>query len=201
MEEWKTLPGYPECEVSNMGNIRVKGKLKSQDIEKRVGYKRVSIHYDIKKRCYSDKANHLRVHQLVALVWCDNPQNKTYVNHINGKKGDNRSKNLEYCTPRENSMLAGKNGQLKGGKGRTSIIAICIEDGTRAIFESQKEAAERMGISDSEINKAIRGERLTSHGHKWYYSENFYENEYIEMEVADYERWLHEQENGQLTFL
>lgn len=195
MEEWRKLPGYPECEVSNMGNVKENGKLKSQDIEKRVGYKRVSIHYDMANKCYSEQTKHIRTHRLVAMLFCDNPQNKPQVNHINGKKWDCRAKNLEWSTGRENSLLAGKNGQLKGGKGKRPIVAISIEDGTKAFFESQKEAADRMKIRDSEINKAIRGERLTSHGHKWYYADKFFENEYIEMEVADYERWLHEQNN------
>lgn len=42
------------------------------------------------------------LHRLVATLWCENPNNYTTVNHIDGDKGNNSADNLEWCSIQEN---------------------------------------------------------------------------------------------------
>lgn len=180
-EEWREVIFDPRYEVSSLGRVRKGDKILKQNRE-REGYMRVSI-----------GGKHKRVHRLVAEAFLERKHSDDVVNHINGRKDDNRLTNLEYCTPRLNSVFAGKNGQLKGGIRPQKILAINIKTDTKAFYESQADASRRLHINDSEINKCLKGKRLTCHGYRFFY-------------LVDYDKeslgeGLLEQENGQLFFI
>lgn len=55
----------------------------------------------------ADKSRkHFLTHRIVAEYYCpnDDPDNKTYVDHLNDDKRDNNYVNLEWVTPRENAI-------------------------------------------------------------------------------------------------
>lgn len=59
------------------------------------------------------------VHRLVAEGFCDNPESKQYVNHLDGDKLNNHFSNLEWCTIAENNhhaRITGLHKQLRGHK-------------------------------------------------------------------------------------
>ena len=58
------------------------------------------------------KSSRFYVHRLVALAFLENPDNKSFVNHINFNTHDNRVANLEWVTAKENSNHAGLAGRL-----------------------------------------------------------------------------------------
>lgn len=182
-EEWRLVRGTDGMMVSNMGRIKDKrGDVKKLKIEPSEGYPRISL-----KRF--GKSDWYLIHRLVAEAFLDNPQNKPFVNHKNGIKTDNYVGNLEYCTPRENSLLASKNGQLHGGKGRTEVVATDVRTGEKEYFCSQVEAARAIGCDSSQINKCLHGKRKTTHGYKF---------EYVKQADID-KAWLTSQNNRQLS--
>ena len=75
-------------EVSDEGNVKVDGK--PYDLSKsNTVYKRVLSHY---------------VHRMVAELFISNPENKWYVDHIDGNRYNNKATNLRWATPSENRL-------------------------------------------------------------------------------------------------
>lgn len=102
-EIWKEVPGFNGMYlVSNKGRVLSKYRKKETylkgDVD-RDGY----IKFVLQS---APKNKYLKIfaHRLVMLVFVG--PSSLMVNHKNGIKNDNRLKNLEYCTPRENSYHA-----------------------------------------------------------------------------------------------
>lgn len=155
MEEWRLIEGTTDAFVSMSGDIAI-GGITITPKEDSEGYLRCTV-----APKYRD-----RVHRFVARAFCENPEGKNCVNHINGDKADNRAANLEWCTPKENAVAASKAGLLRTGKKRP---VAAIGNGKVAFFSSQAEASFVLGIPAKEISKALTGKRKTAHGYRFSY--------------------------------
>lgn len=96
MEIWKTHKVYNSIQVSNLGNVRnaLTFEIKKQHISDTGYYK-----------CNAKGSNGwktLRVNRLIADMFCENPNNLPFVDHINGIKTDNKAENLRYITQSDN---------------------------------------------------------------------------------------------------
>ena len=105
MEIWKTHKVYNSIQVSNLGNVRnaLTFEIKKQHISDTGYYK-----------CNAKGSNGwktLRVNRLIADMFCENPNNLPFVDHINAIKTDNRAENLRYITQSDN-LKAYKNVEL-----------------------------------------------------------------------------------------
>lgn len=112
-EIWKDIKDYEGLyQVSNLGRVKSlsNSKRKKEKILQPVsisdGYVQVGLY-----KC--GKRAKFLIHRLVAQAFLDNPNNLSQVNHINGIKSDNETKNLEWCTGCENVVHSIKYG-LKG---------------------------------------------------------------------------------------
>lgn len=94
-EIWKTIPKLTNYEVSNMGRVRKKNLVLSQE-ETKKGYLRVSLSQNGKRK-------HYKVHRLVASAFIPNDENFPQINHKDENKKNNNVENLEWCTNWYNS--------------------------------------------------------------------------------------------------
>lgn len=90
-EEWKVIESFPDYSVSNLGNIRhnKSGKSMNKTCDEK-GYEYIVFR--------------LRVGREVAKAFCENPENKPFVDHINRIRHDNRAENLRWATMSENNL-------------------------------------------------------------------------------------------------
>lgn len=85
-------------EVDRLGNVYSNGK--------KLNPPKYSKGYYVQKIYSNGEYIRIGVHRMIAQVFIPNPQNKPFVNHINGIKDDNRVENLEWVTSHENHIHA-----------------------------------------------------------------------------------------------
>ncbi len=146
-EVWKPIENFALYEVSSIGRIRNKetGHIKNPGIGKR-GYPVVSLRANGKMYLKT-------VHTIFARAFIPNPENKPFINHINGIKTDYSIENLEWTTARENCIHA-------------RITGLHVSDGDKAVnqyekngrfvatYRSASEASRQTGIGRANICNA-----------------------------------------------
>lgn len=157
-EVWKAIAGFEGLyEVSNFGRVRrifrygrpyvtpCKPKITKD------GYFENTLFKD-------GKAKHIRTHRLVAQAFCENPENKPEVNHIDGNKLNNHASNLEYCTSSENQKHAYQLGLQKASGGAISNRkkVRCIELGvTTDSLNAMQRYLYNLGYTNTDRLKAL----------------------------------------------
>lgn len=161
-ESWKSVSGYENIyEVSNSGKVRsIQGKqtesrrhgLRSWEQREmklktdKGGYKRVTLWKDKKPKDFL-------VHRLVAIEFCERPEGKNLINHIDGNPSNNDYTNLEWCDHRDNLMHAYLN---KMNKAPNVITLIDIVTKEEKEFYSMAEASRFLGRSNSYVSNSIK---------------------------------------------
>lgn len=121
----------------------------------------------------------MRVHRMVAMTFIDNPENKPYVNHINGNRSDNNVENLEWVTPSENTQHAVKTGLMNNGR-KKAVIQYNLNGERMSTFESASEAARQTGGSQSKITMCCKRQRQTANDYQWRYYDDIQDVQKVE---------------------
>lgn len=110
-----------------------------------------------------------QAHRLVALAFIPNPDNKPFINHIDGNKSNNNADNLEWCTASENvthADITGLRDMSKHHPSNSKKIK-CLETGE--IFVSYYQAVKWLGKTSNSISALVRGTRSygKAFGYHW----------------------------------
>ena len=111
-EIWKDIQDYEGLyQISNLGNVRSLKKWcgnryqekwkdeikKLKPTDNGYGYLIISLRKNKKRKNFY-------IHRLVAKAFLKNEENKSQINHKDYNRYNNKINNLEYCTPKENTM-------------------------------------------------------------------------------------------------
>ena len=172
-ENWKPVYGYEDCyAVSDRGNI-VRTSLTKKRVTPnwrpvkpkttRQGYKQFGL-------CRDKIKSHRMVHRLVWEAFNGPIEPGMQINHLNGKKADNRLSNLEVCNHSQNMIHAfrvlkrpapnnpspgSKNGSAKLNERKVAEILAMYETGQY----TQQFLGQKFGVSQRAISLITRREK------------------------------------------
>jgi hypothetical protein len=165
MEQWKTVAGYPDYAVSNLGRVkrlttrtcaRAGAILKSSPRSKTHPYLVVDL-------CRDGKRKTMAVHQLVAAAFLEPPAFEgAEVNHRDGNKGNPVATNLEWVTSSGNKLhaycagLARADGENNGQAKLTAQVVRQLRERATGVAGEEEAMAAPLGVSASTVRDALK---------------------------------------------
>ena len=160
-EIWKEIPfeiiGKNNYYVSSKGSFKDnKGVIKNNH-KYNTGYKRLTIN-----------SKKYLIHRLVALTFLENPENKEFVNHIDGNKLNNELTNLEWATCLENNLHKIKIGLSNSTK---KVIQYDLQMNKLNEFYSIAEAVKILNLTKRIVIDSCKGRSKNKCGFLFRYAE------------------------------
>lgn len=184
-EQWLSIEGYEDYQVSNFGRVKSLGndKTRKEKILKpstnNKGYQQVSLYKDGKQKWFL-------VHRLVASAFTPNSNNLTQVNHKDENPSNNHVENLEWCDREYNcnygtrneriaKALIGKNNYLFGKLGKEhhsskQIIQLTLDGEFVRNWDSMHDVERELGYDNGNISKCCKGKLPYAYKYKWVYA-------------------------------
>ena len=159
--EWRTIPGFPDYEVSDAGEVRRdtshRGKPPIGVLRigtQSNGYRAVNLYRE-------GVATRRTVHTLVYEAFVG-PRDGIEVNHVDGDKSNNSLTNLEAATSKQNKEHASRTGLAAFGERNAATKLTDAEVTTvRETYAyggvSQRSLAGSFGVSQGHISDLVRG--------------------------------------------
>lgn len=156
MEIWKPIKGYDGFyEISDNGRIRNSTGKILHDYDNSKGYRYIGLSKNkVKTNFY--------VHRLVALNFLPIDPQRKHINHKNGKKGDNRLANIEWCNMFENMRHAYDNGLLVNPNAKMTERDVEIIRRMWAAKVHRDQIKEVFGISYGQISRIVNKQNWAS---------------------------------------
>lgn len=165
-EIWKDIPSYEGIyQVSNYGRVKSLSRtvIYKRKRNYRTDYCKEHILSCSKEKYLSvglkktnDRQRKFLLHRLVANAFIPNPDDLPYINHKDCNKHNNYVGNLEWCTPKENSVHASLNDLLPFGEGhgRAKLSEMDVVDILHCLSlgVTCKELAEKYGVHIATIS-------------------------------------------------
>jgi hypothetical protein len=163
---WKDIPGFEGLyKISNTGIVMsydrtlpmgsrqrfYKGRKQTVFIGSS-GYPCIGISKDKRQK-------QIMIHRILGILFIPNPDNKPYLNHINGIKTDFRLTNLEWCTQSENNKHAFAIGLIDThGEGHTQskLTNDAVLEIRSALLRDDKFYAQKFGVHPATIRDVIQ---------------------------------------------
>lgn len=182
MEEiWKDVIGMEDkYAISNQGNVISKNYMRTNKpkllkTKRKNNYSRFVVRVD-------NVNLELLIHRMVAIHFIPNPENKPYVNHINGIKDDNRYCNLEWVTKSEDVLHRYHTLKILAAKGKTGsnnkmskpVEMICPNTNVVVKTWDSLSSIKDEGMNISNVWSCIKGHKgqKTAYNYKWKYKLN-----------------------------
>lgn len=166
-EQWKTIKGYSEYEVSNRGRIRkLDGQELKQYINCKTGYVSVWLKSD------AGESRMFLTHRVVAEAFIPNPDNLEQVDHKDADKTNNTVANLRWVSRKFNNSRRRAKILKSANHKVTSHIHQFVKaekDGQVLYFKNGNKTAKGIGCSHVLVIKALRGDINTAKGWKLSY--------------------------------
>lgn len=168
METWKAIDGFPDYEVSDLGNVRswkVWGRKKDDPARllspgtSKGGYLRVYL-------SRNEKVYPRSIHRLVLEAFVGPAPDDMETRHINGNSADNRLENLEWATHMDNMQDKVAHGTLNRNRrnGNDHEWSKLTADDVKEIRErysaggiTQRELAAEFNTSRANIGLIVNG--------------------------------------------
>lgn len=164
-------------QVSNLGRVKSLARNHNNCRKDRIlkptkiwcGYLQVHLSKNGEKKCFL-------VHRIVGFMFLNNQKRKPQINHINGRKDDNRVENLEFCTNGENQIHAFKNGLQariigKNNPNSKKITQYDLQGNLIKIWDCMMDIERELKIDHSFISQCCKGKNKTAKGYIWRYYE------------------------------
>lgn len=172
----KLIPGYEDYYISKYGEV----------YSKKSGLLKLVRPGHIKKRYLIVNLNNrerksYRLHRLVAMTWIPNPSDLPEVNHKDGNTKNNKAKNLEWVTRKENQKHRRSILEQKGFV--KSVVQSSLDGSYIQKFESIVAAGKSTGINSRTICAVCNGQGRSAGGFLWCF-ENDYKGDSLALHKA-----------------
>lgn len=162
-EQWHKIDGFNYW-ISNYGQLVHWSKRNNFCLRKQTNIKGGYFSVILED---GEKHKSTRIHRLVAEYFVPNPQNKEYVNHIDGNKQNNNYKNLEWCSAKENFEHAKNNGLWEYNRPYKCrpVFQYSLNDEFIKEYDSAMDAYRQTGICARDIISVARKEEYNKEKH------------------------------------